>query len=55
MCAYSQSSRGWRSEIDEAYSDVNAVCGDNKSGWVYISAYDKSYGRDNAGLPECGF
>jgi hypothetical protein len=53
MCTYSGWERCWRSEYDESVILDDISCGQDHYGWVYIGAYDKSYGRDNSGANIC--
>ena len=54
MCNYSGNQQGCNSgEIDEGNALIDTVCGANQAGWVGISQWAKSYGRDNSGVPEC--
>jgi hypothetical protein len=53
LCNYSKSNRCWRSEYDESVALEDIVSGPNQLGWVYTKTWDKSYGRDNAGVSIC--
>ena len=53
LCNYSKANRCWRSEYDESVALEDIVSGPNQLGWVYTKTFDKSYGRDNAGVSIC--
>jgi hypothetical protein len=53
MCNYANSNRCWPAENNQADALMNVNCGSNGVGWVYVDAYKKSIGRENAGVSIC--
>ncbi len=54
MCNYSGNSQGCRStEYDTASTLVDVSCGANTAGWVGISDWAKSFGKDQSGFTQC--
>ena len=53
FCNYQSANRCWRQEYEEAMARIVQSCGSGKGGEIYISAYSKSYGGDNAGSEIC--